>query len=395
MSVFETAKKIVGGDVAHNAADAGSPVKIGGYASSTAPAAADEGDRVNAWFDLQGRLQVVNAGPSELFPGTLTPLHQRLSSGQQLNADMAWAGPTSGGIRLVDVIFSTDTACSLQLHQSTMATYEAAVTADGAVHFWRLDEVSGNAIDQIGSLDLTAEGSPTYSSASQVCADGAAVGFDGTNDAFAVADKPASCAAGGVEAWVYMSTVDGECVLSICDTDTTNHDLQFKIADGVPQFQLKVSGTALMVAVSNYVMRAGQWYHVVWQHDGTGLDIYVNGRLTTLTYTSGSSATTSWYDDLYAFADTTALGVLRRSTNLLWFAGRIQNVAWYNAALSADIIRAHFELGAPLFGPHYFAASAGVAHPLRTPLALVDGAAVYAKTSAAGNSTLDLHGYED
>lgn len=35
------------GDVAHDAADSGSPVKIGGYAASSAPTAASVADRVN------------------------------------------------------------------------------------------------------------------------------------------------------------------------------------------------------------------------------------------------------------------------------------------------------------------------------------------------------------
>lgn len=49
---------IVAGDVAHDSADSGSPVKIGGKANAAAPAAVTEGDRVNASFDLQGQLRV-------------------------------------------------------------------------------------------------------------------------------------------------------------------------------------------------------------------------------------------------------------------------------------------------------------------------------------------------
>lgn len=52
----------VSGDVAHDAVDAGEPVKVGGYASSTAPTAVAGADRVNAWFDLNGRQQVTAQG---------------------------------------------------------------------------------------------------------------------------------------------------------------------------------------------------------------------------------------------------------------------------------------------------------------------------------------------
>lgn len=44
------------GDVAHDAADSGNPVKIGGKAATSAPTAVTNGDRVNAYFDTNGRL---------------------------------------------------------------------------------------------------------------------------------------------------------------------------------------------------------------------------------------------------------------------------------------------------------------------------------------------------
>ena len=42
------------GNVAHDAVDAGNPIKTGGYASSTAPAAVSNGDRVNSWLSPNG-----------------------------------------------------------------------------------------------------------------------------------------------------------------------------------------------------------------------------------------------------------------------------------------------------------------------------------------------------
>lgn len=44
----------VGGNVAHNAADSGNPVKIGGKGVSAEPTAVDANDRVDAYFDQQG-----------------------------------------------------------------------------------------------------------------------------------------------------------------------------------------------------------------------------------------------------------------------------------------------------------------------------------------------------
>jgi hypothetical protein len=48
----------VAGDVAHDAADSGNPIKIGGKATQLNPAAVTEGDRTQASFDLDGYMRV-------------------------------------------------------------------------------------------------------------------------------------------------------------------------------------------------------------------------------------------------------------------------------------------------------------------------------------------------
>ena len=58
------------GDEAHDAADAGNPIKIGGKAASSAPGAVSAGDRVNAYFDVNGRLGVFLDALPALVAGT-------------------------------------------------------------------------------------------------------------------------------------------------------------------------------------------------------------------------------------------------------------------------------------------------------------------------------------
>ena len=53
----------VTGNVAHDAVDLGNPVKIGGKATTTAPAVVADGDRVDATFDKYGDLKVSNYNP--------------------------------------------------------------------------------------------------------------------------------------------------------------------------------------------------------------------------------------------------------------------------------------------------------------------------------------------
>ncbi len=51
----------VGGGTPHDSVDSGNPLKMGGYAKTTAPTAVADGDRVNAWFSPTGALNVVGA----------------------------------------------------------------------------------------------------------------------------------------------------------------------------------------------------------------------------------------------------------------------------------------------------------------------------------------------
>lgn len=53
------------GDVANDAVDSGSPQKVGGLAKSSVPTAVADADRVNALFDLNGRL-IVRGAPRQL-----------------------------------------------------------------------------------------------------------------------------------------------------------------------------------------------------------------------------------------------------------------------------------------------------------------------------------------
>lgn len=58
MAVFDSVKKRVEGNVAHDAADSGNPVKMGGKASTSTPAAVANGDRVDTFHDERGRVAV-------------------------------------------------------------------------------------------------------------------------------------------------------------------------------------------------------------------------------------------------------------------------------------------------------------------------------------------------
>lgn len=72
------------GNVAHDAADSGNPLKIGGKAANGPPAQVTTGNRVDAYFDQRGRLGVV-LGTSSVDVG-VTVINDGASSGTGLQA---------------------------------------------------------------------------------------------------------------------------------------------------------------------------------------------------------------------------------------------------------------------------------------------------------------------
>lgn len=118
----------LGGDVANDAVDSGNPVKIGGKALSANPTAVASGDRVNALFDLQGRLVVANTIPEALVRG--------VSSAITGTSDTAVIAAQGSGIRIYVThiqIFNSHATVATQVNIKDGATtiYSAYVTAAG------------------------------------------------------------------------------------------------------------------------------------------------------------------------------------------------------------------------------------------------------------------------
>lgn len=95
----------VTGGVAHDAVDSGNPIKMGGRAQATAPSAVADGDRVNAWFDNSGRMQV--RGTIDSVAGTVQALGtvqahgttQALGTFQPLTGSVHVANTISGTVQ--------------------------------------------------------------------------------------------------------------------------------------------------------------------------------------------------------------------------------------------------------------------------------------------------------
>ncbi len=118
---------MVVGNVAHDAADSGNPVKIGGKASTSTPTDVANGDRVDAYFDAAGRMGVFSdrTNPATACGKTITyiPVKQVTTSGTTV---LAAASPGNKHKIL---------GCILTLHkQGTLKFTDGAGDLTGAMN---------------------------------------------------------------------------------------------------------------------------------------------------------------------------------------------------------------------------------------------------------------------
>lgn len=107
----------VGGDVAHDGADSGNPVKVGGKALTAQPTAVAANDRVNAMFDIYGR-QVTLNGLREMKGNQITTITSSTSETTVVTADATYKLDVYG----VLVTNSSATATEVSFKDSTAGT---------------------------------------------------------------------------------------------------------------------------------------------------------------------------------------------------------------------------------------------------------------------------------
>lgn len=108
----------VGGDVAHDGADSGNPVKIGAVARTTNPTAVADGDRVNVAADKVGRLIVTPMAPRALIAKAATTI----SNTTETTILAAGGAGVYHDLTLLKITNQTNTAVSCTLRDDTAGT---------------------------------------------------------------------------------------------------------------------------------------------------------------------------------------------------------------------------------------------------------------------------------
>ncbi len=239
--------------------------------------------------------------------------------------------------------------------QTTRADYPAEVLALQPLSYWRFNEnITSPAYDvAINSGSLGAAGSGLYTSGDAHPVAGAivsqpsntAAGFGGTGQAVRVpyvADL-ASPAAFTVEAWVKPAVSPPPAAQSSLAAvlscghlaDPRSGWLVYQAAGGWNFRLYNQNGTATSLSITGGPTPvAGTWYHLVVVFDGTTGKVYVNGVET------ASGPATGYVPNPDA-----AFTIGTRSDSAFHYNGDVDEVAYYNTALSATQIAVHHANG--------------------------------------------------
>jgi glucose/arabinose dehydrogenase len=167
---------------------------------------------------------------------------------------------------------------------------------------------------------------PSWSTAGRT---GAALSFDGTNDAAAIADANDLDLRTGMtlEAWVRPSALGSwRTVLFKEQASHMTYALYASTRDARPTGQAYIGGERNAQATAG--LPVNTWTHLATTYDGATLRLYVNGTQATATALTGAMAVSN--------------GPLKIGGNGIWsewFAGLIDDVRVYDRALSAAEIQ--------------------------------------------------------
>lgn len=225
--------------------------------------------------------------------------------------------------------------------------YSDAVLGLAPLAYWPLGEPSGNAVDQISGKALVPSGTPLRAQPSILPnGEGASVTFSGANSEFfrQATDDSAfdftNLSPFSISAWGYSTTADGIATYGISKRSTAgsiggnifmyrpNPQLALYRYDsvGIANSLASTLGTAPRLAVVHYV----------GTYDGSTLRVFING-------VSGATPLA----DLRVQNDSTVnltVGGPAHTTGPTW-AGGMQEVVFWNRALSADEIESLWRAG--------------------------------------------------
>lgn len=247
-------------------------------------------------------------------------------SDELTQAEITWMYNSGNGRSYSDVAGTTD--------------YRSTILADNPVAYYRLGEASGStASDEIGSSDGTYGSDTTYGVTGALDGDSnTSVSFAGsstTNSAVQVSSLASANFSSGItiELWLKWNSSTGTGMPVEVREGNDGQDRIFFDArsGGTPHWDFNIGGT--WYSATGAGVQDG-WHLYAFTHDGTNAKTYRDGVLQN---TTSASATTFNPDSM-------GIGQDGNGSNVI--VGGVDEVAVYNAALTATELLAHYTAGA-------------------------------------------------
>lgn len=213
---------------------------------------------------------------------------------------------------------------------------------ENMIAYWNLDEGSASSYDDsISGLDATCINCPAF------VPDGAVKGrnaqeFDGLDDILYILPNAMFDWSGtdrfSIELWMHCGPTNNDSEVLIARKNSTS-SMEWKIVikgDGTPLFSLADHNGITATLTSSKKADNNVWHHIAAVHNGTEIQLYLDGELQSSSATRHESSFDS------ATAPITIGGM--DDVNPRHFSGLLDEVAIYNTNLDPVDIRTHYYL---------------------------------------------------
>lgn len=224
------------------------------------------------------------------------------------------------------------------------AASRAAVRADGASHYWRLDEATGtrlyddvgNAVGTATSLTLGSAGAMTNDSNTGITSAG------GSTPKMTTQDVSAADAAVTVEAWVKTTTTKGGRIVGFGDsatgTSVSGTTDRVLYLDNSGRANFAINDGSYRTVTSRASVNDGNWHHVVGTVGAEGMQLFVDGKRVDR---DQARTAPKIYNGYWRLGADQTNGFANRPTNT-GLAATIDDVAVYPTALTQAAIQSHY-----------------------------------------------------
>jgi hypothetical protein len=324
----------------------------GVWSTSAMPATANQGStwQVGARIISQSGSLTAYAGSNQTLPAgtTSTTLNGSASESnvtynwtQTSGATAAITTPSSAttmvtgltGGTFTFLITVSDNSGNIATSSDTISVNTSSTLASGLISYWKLDELSGQAIDATGAGGNNNNGTQTNTTQGVAGKINTAYAFNGTSSKVDMGNPVnlSLASAGSLSCWVYPSINASDGIVASkgnFSSDTYGYGIDY--VGGTNQFLAELAnGSAHQtVGFNGTTIALNTWYHLVLTWDGANFKTYLNGNVTSVVQQLVPVSNVNDFVLGYNYATGTA-----------YFNGRIDEVGVWNRALtSAEVI---------------------------------------------------------